>query len=63
MKLNPIVDSRDVRFILFEVLGIDSLTGYQKYNEFDRETFEDVMMYCSDLIDAGHPLEKLIHKF
>lgn len=48
MKLNPIADSRDVRFILFEVLGIHTLTEYQKYSEFERETFEDVI----DLAEA-----------
>ena len=48
MKLNSIVDSRDVRFILFEVLGVDSLTRYKRYGEFDRETFEEVI----DLAEA-----------
>ncbi len=43
MALNPIVDTRDVKFILFEVLQIDRLTENEKYKEFDRETFEDVI--------------------
>ncbi len=29
MALNPIVDSRDVKFILFELLDVASLTKYR----------------------------------
>ncbi len=59
MKLNPIVDSRDVRFILFEVLGIDSLTGYGLYGEFDRETFEDVIDLAETIaVNKVYPANK-----
>ncbi|MCU0849072.1 MAG: acyl-CoA dehydrogenase [Spirochaetes bacterium] len=43
MALNPIVDSRDVRFILFELLEVDKLTKYEKYSAFDKDMFEDVI--------------------
>ncbi len=40
MALNPLVDSRDVRFLLFEMLEIDSLTRHEDLSSFDRATFE-----------------------
>ena len=43
MVLNPIVDSRDVRFILFEILEADKLTKFDKYADFDKDMFEDVI--------------------
>ncbi|MFH0976051.1 MAG: acyl-CoA dehydrogenase [Spirochaetota bacterium] len=43
MAVNPIIDSRDVRFILFEMLEIDSLTKHQKFADFDRDTFDSVL--------------------
>ncbi len=56
MKLNPIVDSRDVRFILFEVLGVQKLTEYPMYSEFDRETFEDVVDLAETIaVDKVYP--------
>ncbi len=38
--LNPIVDTRDVKFVLFELLEAQNLTKFPKYAEFDRDTFE-----------------------
>jgi len=43
MALNPIVDSRDVRFVLFEMLGVDKLTEYPKYSDFDKDMFDEVL--------------------
>jgi hypothetical protein len=40
MALNPLVDSRDLRFVLFEALGVDKLNQYEKFADFDRDTFE-----------------------
>ena len=40
MALNPLVDSRDVRFVLFEMLELDKLSSYKRFAEFDRETYE-----------------------
>jgi len=43
MSLNPLVDTRDTRFVLFEVLGVDKLTQYPRFADFDKDTFEDVL--------------------
>ena len=40
MALNPLVDSRDMRFILFEMLEIDRLNVYDAFEGFDRDTYE-----------------------
>jgi len=40
MALNPLLDSRDLRFALFEMLGADTLNQYAKFAEFDRDTYE-----------------------
>lgn len=42
-SLNPLVDTRDARFVLFEVLGVDKLTQYPHFADFDKDTFEDVL--------------------
>lgn len=43
MALNQLVDSRDARFVLFELLETDKLTKYEKYSEFDRDIMEDTL--------------------
>ena len=43
MALNPLVDSRDTRFVLFELLEIEKLTRYEAFSEFDRDTFQAVI--------------------
>ncbi len=43
MALNQLVDSRDVRFALFEALEADKLTKYEKYSGFDKDMFEDML--------------------
>ena len=43
MALNPIVDSRDVRFVLFEMLEVDKLTKYRRFADFDKDMFEEVL--------------------
>lgn len=40
MARNKLVDTRDSRFVLFELLGIESLLKFAPYKDFDRETFE-----------------------
>ena len=40
MALNPLVDSRDVQFILFEMLGAEKLTRYSQFSDFDLDTFQ-----------------------
>lgn len=43
MSLNPLIDSRDVRFVLFEMLGVDKLNRFDYFSGFDREVFEDTL--------------------
>jgi alkylation response protein AidB-like acyl-CoA dehydrogenase len=43
MSLNPLVDSRDVRFVLFELLGLESLNRFKNFQDFDRSTYEDTL--------------------
>jgi alkylation response protein AidB-like acyl-CoA dehydrogenase len=43
MALNPLVDSRDVRFVLFELLEVDKLTDTPVYSSLDRDIFEDTL--------------------
>jgi len=43
MSLNPLVDSRDVRFILFELLELEKLNRFEKYKDFDRSAYEDTL--------------------
>ena len=45
---NPLIDTRDVRFVLYEILNIDSLTSFEKYSGFDHDTFEATL----DLIES-----------
>ncbi len=40
MALNPLLDVRDQRFVLFEVLEADKLNQYEKFADFDRDTYE-----------------------
>jgi alkylation response protein AidB-like acyl-CoA dehydrogenase len=40
MALNPLVDSRDLRFVLFEALEADKLDKYEKFAGFDKDTYE-----------------------
>lgn len=43
MAVNPLVDTRDVRFVLFEMLGIDSLGAYDSFAHFDRDACEAIL--------------------
>lgn len=43
MALNSLVDSRDVRFVLFELLEVDGLKKYPKYADFDRDMYEETL--------------------
>lgn len=40
---NPLIDSRDIRYVLFEMLNVESLASFEKFSSFDRDTFEDVL--------------------
>ena len=57
MALNPIVDSRDVRFILFEMLEADSLTKYDKWADFDKDMFDDVLNLAETIaVEQVYPI-------
>ncbi|MDQ5988139.1 MAG: Butyryl-CoA dehydrogenase [Syntrophus sp. SKADARSKE-3] len=43
MSLNPLVDSRDVRFVLFEMLGLDKISRFEAFEGLDRDVFEDTL--------------------
>lgn len=49
MALNPLVDSRDVRFVLFEVLQADKLSKYDKFSSFDKDTYEATLELAEQL--------------
>jgi alkylation response protein AidB-like acyl-CoA dehydrogenase len=40
MALNKLVDTRDCRFVLFEMLEVDKLNKFPKYADMDRDTLE-----------------------
>ena len=43
MGSNQLADSRDIRFLLFEMLDAPSLLKFEKFKEFDKETFESIL--------------------
>jgi hypothetical protein len=44
MAKNQLVDSRDVRFVLFEMLGVDGLNKkLSQYADFDRDIYENTL--------------------
>ena len=49
MALNPLIDSRDVRFVLFEALQADKLSKYDKFSGFDKDTYEATLELAEQL--------------
>jgi alkylation response protein AidB-like acyl-CoA dehydrogenase len=43
MALNKLVDSRDIRFVLFEMLETESLQSFEKFADYDRDMYEDTL--------------------
>lgn len=59
MALNPIIDSRDVRFILFEMLKVDELNKFSKFSDFDRDTFEEVISLAEKIaVEKVYPINQ-----
>ncbi len=57
MGLNPLVDSRDVRFVLFEMLEVDKITEHPHYADFDRDMLEDVLDLAEKLaVEQVYPI-------
>lgn len=52
MSLNPIVDSRDVRFVLFEMLGLDKIGRFEHFAGLDRGVFEDTLSLAEKIAMA-----------
>jgi hypothetical protein len=54
--LNPIVDTRDVKFVLFELLEADKLTKFECYQDFDHDTFEATVDLAEQIsVDVIYP--------
>ena len=54
--LNPIVDTRDMKFVLFELLDVDKLTRFEKFSEFDHDTFEATIDLAEQIgVDMIYP--------
>lgn len=43
MSLNPLVDSRDVRFVVFEMLEIDKIDRYERFAGQDRDLYDNTL--------------------
>ena len=43
MSLNQLIDSRDVRFTLFEMLELEKLNRFDAFKDFDRSVYEDTL--------------------
>ncbi len=52
MSLNPLVDSRDVRFVLFEMLGLDKINRFEHFAGFDKSVFEDTLQLAEKIAMA-----------
>ncbi len=57
MAKNFLVDSRDVRFTLFEMLEVDKLGAkFPRYADFDRDVFEEILTLAERIgVDKMYP--------
>ncbi len=57
MARNQLVDSRDVRFVLYEMLGIDALgEKISKYEDYDQDIYEDALNLAETIaVDMFQP--------
>ncbi len=63
MALNPIIDTRDTLFILFELFQVDKLNSYEKFADFDRDTMEDVVTLAEKISVAQvYPINAVADK-
>ena len=59
MALNPLLDSRDQRFVLFEVLDADKFNQFEKYADFDRDTYEATLELAEQIaVEQVYPSNK-----
>ncbi len=63
MALNPLVDSRDVRFVLFEMLDIERLCEFEKFSMFDRDMFESTIELAEKIaVEKVYPINMAVDK-
>lgn len=56
MALNPLVDTRDVHFVLYEVMEADKMTQFEKYSAFDKDTFDSMLELAEQIaVDVIFP--------
>ncbi len=48
---NLLVDERDARFVLYELLGVEDLCRSDKYSDFSRETFDMMLDTAQELAE------------
>ncbi len=54
--LNPLVDTRDVKFVLFEMLDVDKLTNFSTYADYDHDTFDATIDLAEQIsVDLIYP--------
>nr|HPI23381.1 acyl-CoA dehydrogenase family protein [Spirochaetota bacterium] len=60
MALNPLIDSRDVRFVLFEMLELEKFgKDYSHYADFDRDTYEEFLNLAERIaVEKIYPASK-----
>ena len=56
MGLNKLVDARDQRYVLFEMLNIDKLSDEKHFSEFDRETYEATLELAEQIAVSQSPM-------
>ncbi len=57
MGLNKLVDSRDQRFVLFEMLKMDEFSKMAHFAEFDRDTYEATLELAEQIaVDQVYPI-------
>lgn len=57
MGLNKLVDVRDQRFVLFEMLKLDELARMPRFSEFDRDTYEATLDLAEQIaVDQVYPI-------
>jgi len=59
MALNPLLDSRDLRFVLFEALEADKFNQYEKFADFDKDTYEATLELAEQIaVEQVYPANK-----
>ncbi|MFA5518919.1 MAG: acyl-CoA dehydrogenase [Spirochaetota bacterium] len=54
--LNPLVDTRDVKFVLFEALEVDKLVKFPVFSDFDKDTLDATIDLAEQInVDVIYP--------